>query len=147
MLLEARVLKALDGKAWRLADHRGQVVVVNFWASWCRPCRKELPALEALHAEIAPRGGQVLAISIDEDADNARRFVRTHRLSLPVIHDGPNGLANLLELDRIPYTMVLDRSGAVAFVGAGSDVGELNDVVHQLVSAPAASVAGTGGGR
>ena len=147
MLLEGRGLERLDGRAWRLADHRGEVVVVNFWASWCRPCRRELPELDELNAEIAEHGGQVVAISIDANADNARRFVRTHKLSLPVVHDGPGGLANLLDLDRIPYTMVLDRSGAVAFISDGTNAKQLNDVVRALIAQPDASVARTGGAR
>ena len=146
-LLEGRGLQRLDGRAWRLADHRGEVVVVNFWASWCRPCRKELPQLDALHTEIAERGGQVIAISIDANADNARRFVRTHKLSLPVVHDGPGGLANLLDLDRIPFTLVLDRSGAVAYAGDGSNAEKLNEVVRRLIARPDASVVRTGGSR
>lgn len=146
-LLEGRGLTRMDGRAWRLADHRGEVVVVNFWASWCRPCRKELPQLDALNTEIAERGGQVIAISIDANVDNARRFVRTHKLSLPVVHDGPGGLANLLDLDRIPYTMVLDRSGAVAYVADGANVDRLNEVVRRLMSQPDAAVVRTGGAR
>lgn len=146
-LLEGRGLQRLDGRAWRLADHRGEVIVVNFWASWCQPCRKELPQLGALHTEIAGRGGQVIAISIDANADNARRFVRAHKLSLPVVHDGPGALANLLDLDRIPFTLVLDRSGAVAYVGDGANAEKLNEVVRQLIARPDASVVRTGDSR
>ncbi len=146
-VLEGRGLTRLDGRSWRLADHRGEVVVVTFWASWCQPCRKELPQLDALNLEIAERGGQVIAISIDANADNARRFVKTHKLSLPVVHDGPGGIANLLDLDRIPYTMVLDRSGAVAYVADGANVDRLNEVVRRLMAQPDAAVVRTGGAR
>jgi len=149
-LLEARVLRGLAGDPWRLADFRGEVVVVNFWASWCRPCRQELPALDALNAEIARHGGRVFAISIDTDAANVRRFIRSHKLSLPILHDGPNGLASVLELDRIPYTLVLDRNGDVAFATSGLGTGgpgELEAVVRRLVQRPHATVTGSGGGR
>jgi len=116
-------LRTLDGKTLTLGSLRGEVVVVNFWATWCSPCRKELPELAALHAEIARRGGRVVAISIDHDLRNVRRFVRKHALAIPVAHDGPDGLARRLDLNAVPLTMVLDRAGEVACTagGAGSE--------------------------
>jgi len=122
-------LRTIDGRTLTLKDLKGEVVVVNFWASWCGPCRKELPRLDALHASIAGRGGRVIAVSIDLDAQNARRFVKTHRLSLPVVHDGPNGLARELDLPRVPFTVVLDRGGAVALTAAGADEGAIQTIV------------------
>lgn len=115
------VLQTLTGESLSLESLRGQVVVLHFWASWCPPCRKELPRLEALHAELTKKGGRVLAVSIDEDRDNVLRFVAAHGLKLPVCHDGPDGLARSLNLLSVPFTIVLDRSGAVAYTSGGSD--------------------------
>jgi peroxiredoxin len=120
-LLAQHSMRTLDGRPVSLASLRGEVVVVNFWASWCGPCRKELPRLDALHRELASRGGTVLAVSIDEEERNARRFAQKHHLSLPIVHDGPDGLARALDLQHVPLTLVLDRSGAVAFTTSGSD--------------------------
>lgn len=114
-------LRGLDGRTVTVASLRGEVVVLAFWASWCAPCRRELPELDRLHAELAPRGGRVLAVSIDQDPENARRFARRLGLGLPVYHDGPDGLARTLDLAAIPFTMVLDRDGTIAHVAAGGD--------------------------
>ena len=119
--LMSHTLRTVEGRTLALRSLRGQVVVVNFWASWCAPCRKELPRLDALHASIAGDGGRVVAVSIDREARNVRRFAKSHRLSLPVYHDGPDGLARKLDLPHIPFTIVLDRDGSVALTTAGAD--------------------------
>jgi thiol-disulfide isomerase/thioredoxin len=132
-------LHGLDGRSLTLGSLQGEVVVVSFWASWCGPCRHELPGLDALNARLAKSGGRVVAVSIDEDAENVRRFVREHSLKLPVYHDGPDGLARQLDLDHIPYTLVLGRDGSVAFASAGADersLAELSAVTQRLIAAP-----------
>ena len=135
--LEGHVFKTLDGQSLSLASLQGQVVVLNFWASWCAPCRKELPALDALQASIAGQGGRVVAISIDNDRQNVARFTRTHALKLPIVHDGPDGLARELDLQAIPFTLVLDREGAVAFTSSGADdraLAEIGAVTRRLLA-------------
>jgi thiol-disulfide isomerase/thioredoxin len=126
--LDQHRLQTLDGTSLTVGSLRGEVVVLNFWASWCAPCRKELPELAMLHAQLAPRGGRVLAVSIDQDPRNAERFARVHRLSLPIASDGPDGLARLLDLDAVPITLVLDRGGAVAATVVGADAKTLERI-------------------
>jgi thiol-disulfide isomerase/thioredoxin len=141
--LRRHELRLLDGQSLCLGRLEGEVVVVNFWASWCRPCRKELPALSRLHAEITRRGGRVVAVSIDQELANVKRFVRSHALALPVAHDGPEGLARALDLDYVPFTVVLDRAGRVAYASEGSDahaIAELERVTRKLLGeAPVAT--------
>jgi len=142
--LASHVLRTTDGVKLPLASLRGEVVVLNFWASWCRPCRRELPALDDLHAALAGRGARVLAVSIDEDARNVDRFVKSNHLTLPVYHDGPEGLAKALNLTHIPCTLVLDRRGDVAWSMSASDPAALATLARKteslLVPAQAASV-------
>lgn len=144
-------LRMLDGTNTTFAAMRGRVVVVNFWASWCAPCRRELPRLDALHREMSAQGASVVAVSIDQSADNARRFAKTGRLSMPVAHDGPSGLARTLDLRHVPATVVLDRDGRIAWSTGRSDDAELaklGAVVRRLAGAvPVAGAEPHGGGR
>ncbi len=117
--------RTLGGDALSIPALRGEVVVLAFWASWCNPCRRELPRLDALNTEISKRGGRVLAISIDESRENVERFVKKLALRMPVVHDGPDGLARRLDLTHLPIVIVIDRRGEVAFVTSRSDAGGL----------------------
>ena len=140
-------LRKLDGTPFHLASLRGQVVVVNFWASWCAPCRKELPRLDALNTELAKSGGRVVAVSIDADADNARRFVSAHKVGMPVVQDGPDGLARVLDLRHVPCTVVLDRDGSIALaVGGGDDAALAQVTSTALRLSGRAPVVASGGG-
>ncbi|HKQ59154.1 MAG TPA: TlpA disulfide reductase family protein [Candidatus Eisenbacteria bacterium] len=141
--LRSGVVKSLDGKSLAFASLQGEVVIVNFWASWCGPCRRELPRLDALQASLGARGARVVAISIDEEARNAARFAHSLALALPVYHDGPDGLARRLDLPAVPYTIVLNRDGAVAFTTTGSDERALDAIASAarrlMAAAPAES--------
>lgn len=113
-------LETLEGETLNLGDLRGEVVVVNFWASWCAPCRKELPWLATLHQQIADRGGRVVAVAVDDEGSKVRKFAERYDLDLPICHDGPSGLANVIDLPSLPFTLVLDRSGQVALLSTDS---------------------------
>ena len=137
--LREHVLHTLDGKSYTLASLRGEVVVVNFWASWCPPCRKELPALAALNDRLAGHG-RVIAVSIDRDLRNVERFARTNHLSMTVAQDGPDGLARQLDLKSVPLTLVLGRDGEVAFTALGTtDLARVEDTARRLALQPLAA--------
>ena len=109
------------GSELMLSSLRGKVVVLNFWASWCGPCRKELPQIRALAESLAPSGGRVVPVSIDSDPRNAADFAQHFAPGLTVFHDGPDGLARSLDLPALPYTLVLDRDGRMVWSGGGGD--------------------------
>jgi len=137
-------LSSFDGTKTRLSSFRGEVVVVNFWASWCPPCLKELPTMNEWHVAWAGRGARVVAISIDEDVRNARRFAEKANLSLDLFHDGPRGLARKLDLPSLPYTVLLDREGNVVSVirsSSAKDLAALEQKVASLLTSPREAVA------
>lgn len=134
-IVRAHALSTLDGRTGRIEPSAAPVSVLHFWASWCGPCKKELPLLDDLAAELAPRGARFAAISIDSDPANARRFVERHEISMPVFLDGPDGLAESLALPSVPCTFVLDRSGEVTFASVGASPEELARLRAHLLDA------------
>jgi peroxiredoxin len=103
-------LPDLNGLKWTLSELHGKVVLVNFWATWCPPCRKELPDLNALYQRFKGQGLVVLAVS-DEKREVVRRFVSHHGLSYPVLLDGGDQVNKLFRIDGIPKSFVYDREG------------------------------------
>jgi peroxiredoxin len=127
-------LQSLDGGKVRLSSLRGEIVVVNFWASWCAPCLKELPLMNEWHEAWAGRGARVAAISIDSQEHKARKFAKKENLSMMLYHDGPNGLAKKLDLPSVPCTFLLDRDGRVVRVISGSSKNELSAMHKEVES-------------
>ena len=136
-VLHEHTLRTLDGGTLPLGSLAGQVVVLNFWASWCPPCRRELPRLGRLQQQLSGTATRVIAVSIDDDADNARRFCRAQGIGFTVAHDGPDGLARALDLKHIPCTLIMDRAGNVAYTTSGSDdaaIARLATTTRQLLA-------------
>jgi len=103
-------LADLQGHAWTLKKLRGKVVLVNFWATWCPPCRKEMPDLETLYARFAGRGFVVLAIS-DEDLDKVKPFIAERKITYPILLDPGRKVNDLFQVEGIPKSFVYDRGG------------------------------------
>lgn len=101
------------GKA-QLADRRGRVVVLNFWASWCEPCREEAPLLERWHRRITRTGGTVVGVDAQDVTSDALRFIREHRLTYPMLRDREGSGAEQFEVLGYPETLVVDRRGRIA---------------------------------
>ena len=104
----------LNGKQMQLSDLRGKVVVLNFWASWCPPCVEETPSLNGLEARIAPQGGMVLGVSVDENDAAYQKFLRDQNVSFPTWRD-PQQKVNLEYGTTIfPETYIINREGKIA---------------------------------
>ena len=121
-----------------LAALRGKVVVVNFWASWCPPCRGESPILERWHRRIAARGGTVLGVDVLDLESDARAFVRRYGMTYPILHDGDGGSRKAFDVYQQPDTIVIDRRGRIASVVRGPVTDTyLQRVLPPLLSEPA----------
>jgi thiol-disulfide isomerase/thioredoxin len=112
-------LPAWDGAPWRLDAQRGQVVVMNFWASWCEPCRAEMPSLELLAQRYEARRLQVVAVNFRETDAAIRRFLDKMPISLPILRDADGGAAKAWGVRVFPSTAVIGRDGRAAFVVTG----------------------------
>jgi peroxiredoxin len=106
-------LADLSGKSWTLKQLNGKVVVLNFWATWCPPCRKEMPDLESLYQQFKDQGLVILAIS-DEDTGKVKPFVAQEKVTYPILLDPGRKVNELFQISGIPKTFVYDRNGKLA---------------------------------
>ena len=102
-----------------LEDYKGKVVVLNFWASWCEPCRKESPLLQRWHRRMEPRQGTVLGVDVQDVTDDARDFIAEYKLTYPMLRDGEGLTRESFAIIGFPETFVLDRRGRIAAVRRG----------------------------
>ena len=143
---ERRAAPALDlprlagGGKQRLSDYRGQVVVLNFWASWCEPCRAESPLLERWHRRLKRRGGTVLGVDVLDVDSDARAFALEYNLSYPQLRDKDGDALEGFGVIAYPETFVIDRRGRIAASRRGPvDERFLRERVVPLLSEPGAA--------
>ena len=115
------LLKDLSGRPVSLSDFKGRVVLLDFWATWCPPCRESIPALVKLYDEYESRGLQVLGISMDDDASDVERFVRENRIRYPVLLGGESNIGALYRVRGIPTLYILDEEGRAVRHWVGYD--------------------------
>ncbi len=127
-------LRQLSGPNLRLAEQRGRVVMVNFWATWCGPCRVELPHLSRLHDKYRGSGFVLLGVNIDEDPTLARALVGKMGLTFPVLLDSEKKVVGAYDLNAMPATVLIDRDGRVRYLHRGYKEG-VEAVYEQQVRA------------
>jgi thiol-disulfide isomerase/thioredoxin len=131
----------LDGREVRLGDAKGKVRVVDFWATWCDPCRDQLPVLELLGRTYAAEGLQVYGVSVDEDRAQLEAYLAATPVAITVLWDkGGARHTERLDVQRLPTTLLIDRAGLVRFVHQGfepSNASVLDREVMRLLAEPA----------
>ena len=127
------------GEMVTLSDLKGQVVMINFWATWCGPCRQEMPLLEQLHQRYEPLGFTLLGVNVEEDSSNAEEFLHETPVTFPILFDPENSVSKLYDVSAMPSTVVVDRQGNVRFLHHGYQPGyedEYQNQVRTLIREP-----------
>lgn len=113
-------LRAMNGGPnLRLAEQRGRVVMVNFWATWCGPCRQEMPHLDRLYQKYRSSGFVLLGVNVDEDARKAAEVATKLGVTFPVLLDTDKAVSKLYDLSTMPSTVIIDRDGKVRYFHRG----------------------------
>ena len=128
------VLKSASGQNLRLSEHRGEVVMINFWATWCGPCRQEMPLLDELYSRYQRVGFSLLGVNIDDDSRRAMQMVEDLGVSFPVLFDETKEVSKLYQVEAMPVTVIVDREGTVRHVHHGYKPGYEEAYLTQIRS-------------
>jgi len=113
-------LSDLDGRAQSLSQYRGKIVLVNFWATWCKPCTTEMPAMQASYDKLRDKGFVVLAVNELEDDEKVKEHIRSYGHTFPVLMDRDNRVANMYGVYGLPVSVFIDEAGIVrAYIKGG----------------------------
>ena len=112
-------LKSRSGENIKLSELRGEVVMINFWASWCAPCRQEMPFLEEIYKKYSDLGFTLLAVNVEEDSSKADILLRDIPVTFPVLFDNTNKVTKLYKVVAMPSTIIVDRDGNMRYLHRG----------------------------
>ena len=129
-------LKSNTGKNVKLSELRGQVILLNFWASWCGPCRQEMPLLEKLHKRYSTLGFTVLGVNVEEDPRKAKTLLKDISVSFPILFDTSNKVSKQYKVSAMPSTVMIDRDGNMRYLHKGykpGDEAQYKKWVKQLI--------------
>lgn len=112
-------LKSHSGRNVKLSELRGEVVLINFWASWCGPCRQEMPLLDELHNQYKALGFTVLGVNVEEDTYQARKLLKDMPVSFPVLFDDSSVVSKQYDVVAMPSTVLVDRNGNMRYLHKG----------------------------
>jgi peroxiredoxin len=129
-------LEARSGSKISLAQYKGQVVMLNFWASWCGPCRQEMPLLENIYKKYSKMGFTLIGVNVEPDPKAAEGFLKQTPVSFPVIYDKESTVSKAYDVSGMPSTVIIDRKGNIRVLHRGykpGDENEYQDSIRSLV--------------
>jgi len=125
------------GRATSLADYKGKVILLNIWATWCQPCRVEMPAIERLHKKLGGSDFQVVSVSIDADGDSVvSAYARDLGLTFQILHNQPGDIQQIYQTTGVPESFVIDREGIIVkkVIGAAEWDGPVNETLIERLT-------------
>lgn len=125
------------GRATTLADYKGKVILLNIWATWCQPCRVEMPAIERLHKKVGGPDFQVVSVSIDADGDSVvSAFARELGLTFQILHNQSGDIQQIYQTTGVPESFVIDRDGIIVkkVIGAAEWDGPVNETLIERLT-------------
>ena len=125
-------LTSRDGRTVSLGQLRGQVVMINFWATWCGPCRQEMPLLDALYQRYSKLGFTLLGVNVEENSSGADAYLKETPVSFPILFDPKNQVSELYDVNAMPSTVLVDRNGQVRFLHKGYKPGYEDEYLNQI---------------
>lgn len=114
-------IKNVTAEKINLDEYKGKVVYVDFWASWCGPCKRSFPKLEELRTKYKDKGFEVIAINMDENAQDAKDFLEKFPVTFPIGSDPKGGIAEQYKIKGLPSAYIIDRQGAISHIVVGFD--------------------------
>ena len=125
-------LKSTQGNNLRLSEHRGEVILLNFWASYCGPCRQEMPLLDVLQKRYNKLGFSVIGVNVEEDPALAEKFLKETPVTFPVLLDDKHSVSASYNQDSMPMTVIIDRDGNIRYLHRGYRPGFEQDYEQQI---------------
>jgi peroxiredoxin len=125
-------LPASTGNPVALADLKGQVVLINFWASWCGPCRQEMPILDQLYRSYQAAGFTLIGVNVEPNTADAQKFLKATPVSFPILFDPTSAVSMLYQVSGMPSTVIVDRTGKIRYVHHGYKPGDEGEYLDQI---------------
>jgi peroxiredoxin len=127
-------LAARGGQNVSLAQYKGQVVMINFWASWCGPCRQEMPLLESIYKKYNKLGFTMLGVNVEPDSNAANAWLKETPVSFPILYDTESKVSKLYDVAGMPTSVIIDRAGKVRLIHRSYRPGDENEYLDSIRS-------------
>lgn len=132
----AFTLSTLSGQQEALSQYKGQVVMVNFWATWCGPCQQEMPLLDQMYKKYKPAGFTLIGVNVDKQEPAVKELLARKPVSFPILLDPANQVSKEYHVDEMPSSIIIDRKGEIRYIHRGykpGDENEYQDRIRQLI--------------